>query len=67
MIAGYSRAAAVSNLTAKRLVDLCQGKQSKVFAYTFATPKGGVTSTLKSGVNYNCIYKILFRELLRHT
>ena len=32
-IAGYSRAAAVSNLTAKRLVDLCHGTDSKVFAY----------------------------------
>ena len=58
-IAGYSRAAAVSNLTAKRLVDLCNGTESKVFAYCFATPRGGWKDTQKKDVNYRCIHNVI--------
>lgn len=58
-IAGYSRAAAVSNLTAKRLADLCNGTESKVFAYCFAAPAGGSASTEKSGMNYRCIHNVI--------
>ena len=38
-ISGFSRAAAVSNITAKRLVDSPLFDEHTVFAYTFATPQ----------------------------
>ncbi|MBQ7196841.1 MAG: hypothetical protein IJS40_05475 [Synergistaceae bacterium] len=59
-IAGYSRAAAVSNLTAKRLVELCHDTSSQVVAYTFATPRGGWRETLKYGQEeYYCIHNVV--------
>lgn len=59
-IAGYSRGAAVSNLTAKRLVELCHDTNSKVVAYTFGTPRGGWKDTLKyDQEEYDCIHNII--------
>lgn len=59
-IAGYSRGAAVSNLTAKRLVELCHGTNSKVVAYTFGTPRGGWKDTLKyDQEEYDCIHNVI--------
>ena len=58
-IVGYSRGAVVSNITAKRLVDMCNGTQSKVYAYCFACPIGGSSLTQKSDVNYRCIHNVI--------
>ncbi len=41
-ISGFSRAAAVSNITAARLTDSMVFSQETVFAYTFATPRTAV-------------------------
>ena len=66
-IAGYSRAGATSNLTAKRLIEAyCDGtdaaQNNQVYAYCFEAPKGGVNSAMKLDESkyysiHNCINK----------
>ena len=56
-ITGFSRAAATSNLVAKRLTD--SYGEDDVYAYCFETPKGGVYSLLKDGFDYANIHNIL--------
>ncbi|WP_407384852.1 hypothetical protein [Ruminococcus sp.] len=58
-IAGYSRAGATSNLTAKRIVDNYDKNGTHTFAYPLEAPKGGVSSAKVSGNNYNCIHNIV--------
>lgn len=67
-IAGYSRAGATSNLTAKRLVEkYCSGESdstnNQVYAYCFEAPQGGVNSAMKLDESkyysiHNCINKV---------
>ena len=68
-IAGYSRGGAVSNLTAKRLIEAyaCSqedtAKSNQVYAYCFEAPKGGINSAMQceESVYYsihNCINKV---------
>lgn len=45
LVCGYSRAAAVANITAKRLTDK-YGKVNDVYAYCFEAPRGGVASAV---------------------
>ena len=56
-ITGFSRAAATSNLVAKRLTD--SYGEDNVYAYCFETPKGGVHSLLKEGIDYANIHNII--------
>lgn len=63
-IAGYSRAGATSNLTAKRLIEAyCDGTSNQVYAYCFEAPKGGMNSAMKLDTPekyysiHNCINK----------
>ena len=58
-IAGYSRAGATSNLTAKRIVDAYDNGGERTFAYPVEAPKGGLESLKKSGCNYGCIHNII--------
>lgn len=51
-IAGYSRAGATSNLTARRLIEeYCSGEgdagSNQVYSYCFEAPKGGMNSEMK--------------------
>ena len=55
-IAGFSRAAAVGNITAARLVDCGVFKQEDIFAYLFATPR--TTKEPMLGM-YNNIFSIV--------
>ena len=55
-ISGFSRAAAISNLTAKRLVDSNMFDEDTVFAYTFATPR---TARNVDIGNYTNIFNIV--------
>lgn len=67
-IAGYSRAGATSNLTAKRLIEeYCSGSSpadsNQVYAYCFEAPKGGMNSELELSEEkyfsiHNCINKV---------
>lgn len=52
-MAGFSRAAAVSNLTAERIMEGGQFRQENVFVYTFATPR--TTKNPKPYENVFCI------------
>ena len=61
-IAGYSRAGATTNLTAKRLVDEYVSKGNKVFAYCIEAPMGGWKTAEKSGSDYNCIHSVINRN-----
>ncbi len=61
-IAGYSRAGATTNLTAKRLVDEYVSKGNKVFAYCIEAPMGGWDTAEKSGSNYDCIHSVINRN-----
>ena len=58
-IAGYSRAGATSNFTAKRIVDKYDNGGNRTFAYPIEPPKGGVESAKKSDCNYNCIHNVI--------
>ena len=58
-IAGYSRAGATTNLTAKRLVDTYVSKGNKVFAYCLEAPQGGIKTEEQSGSNYACIHSVI--------
>ena len=58
-IAGYSRAGATSNLTAKRIVDKYDNNGTHTFAYPLEAPKGGVASEKVDGNNYNCIHNVV--------
>ena len=55
-IAGFSRAAAISNITAADLVDCGMFRQEDIYAYTFATPR--TTRDPKPG-NYDNIFCIV--------
>jgi hypothetical protein len=57
-IAGYSRAGATSNLTAKRIVDKYDTAGTHTFAYPLEAPMGGVESAKVAGNNYNCIHNV---------
>ena len=69
-IAGYSRAGATSNLTAKRLIEAYCSKaggeasnSNQVYAYCFEAPKGGVNAALQYDEStyysiHNCINKV---------
>lgn len=57
--AGYSRAGATTNLTAKHLVDEYSAAGNKIFAYGLEPAIGGVASEEKSGFNYNCIHSVV--------
>ena len=57
-VVGYSRGGATANLTAKRIREKYQN--SKLFAYTFATPKGGSNNATKlPDEEYFCIHNII--------
>ncbi len=67
-IAGYSRAGATSNLTAKRLIEAycaqngSNAMNNQVYAYCFEAPKGGLNSAMKLDAEkyysiHNCINK----------
>ncbi|MCR4709426.1 MAG: chitobiase/beta-hexosaminidase C-terminal domain-containing protein [Clostridiales bacterium] len=57
-VVGYSRGGATANLTAKRIREKYQN--SKLFAYTFATPKGGSNNATKlDDEEYFCIHNII--------
>lgn len=65
-IAGYSRAGATANLTAKRLVELyCRNKEdpatsNQVYAYCFEAPKGGMNGEMDlSADSYYCIHNCI--------
>lgn len=58
-IAGYSRAGATSNLTAKRIVDAYDNGGERTYAYPVEAPKGGLGSLKKAGCNYGCIHNIV--------
>ena len=58
-IAGYSRAGATSNLTAKRIVDTYDNNGTHTFAYPLEAPMGGVESNIIAGHNYNCIHNVI--------
>ena len=58
-IAGFSRAGATSNLTAKRIVDAYDNDGVRTFAYPIEPPKGGLESEKKDGCNYDCIHNVL--------
>ena len=58
-IAGYSRAGATSNLTAKRIVDKYDNAGTHTFAYPLEAPMGGVASAKVAGNNYNCIHNVV--------
>ncbi|MCR5653220.1 MAG: leucine-rich repeat protein, partial [Ruminococcus sp.] len=64
-IAGFSRAGATSNLTAKRIVDNYDNSGKRTFAYPIEAPKGGVASEKKKGCNYNCIHNVVnYRDIV---
>ena len=64
-IAGYSRAGATANLTAKRLIEeYCSGESfstsNQVYAYCFEAPQGGINTAMKLDESkyysiHNCI------------
>ena len=64
-IAGYSRGGAVSNLTAKRLVEAyangqTEGGSNQVYAYCFEAPQGGVNSAMQLDASkYYCIHNCI--------
>lgn len=57
LITGYSRAAATSNLVAKRLTDIYG--EDNVYAYCFETPMGGVPSEMNDDQLYYNIHNII--------
>jgi len=59
---GYSRGAAAINIAAKNVVDTYDQTGSRTFAYTFATPAGGVQSAIVEGSDYTCIHNIYDRR-----
>ena len=64
-LTGFSRGAAVTNLTAKRLVDICYNRgitKPAIFAYCLATPKGGSASAELSGADYTCIHNVIIPD-----
>ena len=60
-IAGYSRAGATTNLTAKRLIDkYVSGEDGNhVFAYCIEAPQGGIASREQSDSDYTCIHSVI--------
>ena len=56
-VQGFSRGAAASNLTAKRLID--KYESSTVYAYCFAAPQGGVASAERKDRDYTCIHNVV--------
>lgn len=61
-LAGYSRAGATANLTAKRIVDSFDTSGTRTFAYPIEAPKGALKSeaTLANASGkYRCIHNVL--------
>ena len=61
-IAGFSRAGATANLTAKRIIDAYDTNGTRTFAYPVEAPKGALKSeaTLANATGkYRCIHNIL--------
>lgn len=61
-IAGFSRAGATANLTAKRVVDTYDTSGTRTFAYPLEAPKGALKSeaTLSNAQGkYKCIHNVL--------
>ena len=61
-IAGFSRAGATANLTAKRVIDAYDTSGTRTFAYPIEAPKGALKSeaTLANATGkYRCIHNIL--------
>jgi len=58
-VQGYSRGAAVANLTAKRLVDLYGAKGNDVFAYCFGGQNAGVAEAEIEGNDYSSIHNVV--------
>ena len=61
-IAGFSRAGATSNLTAKRIVDAYDTSGKRTFAYPIEAPKGALKSeaTIANAKGkYHCIHNVL--------
>lgn len=56
-VQGFSRGAAASNLTAKRLID--KYENSAVYAYCFAAPQGGVASEERKDRDYTSIHNVV--------
>jgi len=49
---GYSRGGAVANLSARRLMDKCNGSNNRVYAYCIEAPQGGAGDAVTKGVDY---------------
>ena len=60
-VAGYSRAGATTNLTAKRLVDTYSATGNKIFAYGLEAAMGAILSEEKFGSDYTCIHSVINR------
>ncbi|MDR0425313.1 MAG: S-layer homology domain-containing protein [Clostridiales Family XIII bacterium] len=63
-VTGYSRAAAVANLVAGALdssgkVSSLKLDRSNLFAYTFETPAGEISSSIRNGAIYQNIFNII--------
>lgn len=61
-IAGYSRAGATANLTAKRVVDAYDTNGTRTFAYPIEAPKGALKSEATEANaqgQYKCIHNVL--------
>lgn len=54
---GYSRGAAIANLTAKRIID--EYDCAPVYAYCLGCPQGGIKSAELAGKNYNSIHNVI--------
>lgn len=61
-LSGFSRGGAVTNLTAKRLIDKYQAGGTKIYAYALAAPKGGIAGQELSDRDYSCIHNIINKE-----
>ncbi len=64
LVTGFSRAGAVSNLLAKRLIDRYEfqsmvGDNHVVFGYTFEAPQGGTYNRTMEGRSYNGIHNAI--------
>ncbi len=61
-VAGFSRAGATSNLTAKRIVDAYDTSGERTFAYPIEAPKGALKSEAtpaNASGKYRCIHNVL--------
>ncbi|MBR3346169.1 MAG: hypothetical protein IKG37_03735, partial [Solobacterium sp.] len=58
-LSGFSRAGAVANLTAKRIIDKYNHDGSRVYAYPMEAPRGGRDSQKIAGNDYSSIHNII--------